>query len=98
MVEVRKQEGRLTNKRHFSVEEVTKLGKRKRGIMDQLMTLETSRKHFAVYSNDYKQRPGYYHREVKHGGRKQQPMAKKEPRGYGVITAKEEAQQAEEGE
>jgi hypothetical protein len=41
LVEVRKQEGRLTNKRHFSVEEVTKLGKRKRGIMDQLMTLET---------------------------------------------------------
>jgi hypothetical protein len=45
--QLRKQEGRLTNKRHFSVEEVTKLGKRKRGIMDQLMTLETSRKHFA---------------------------------------------------
>jgi hypothetical protein len=40
--QLRKQEGRLTNKRHFPVEEVTKLGKRKRGIMGQLMTLETS--------------------------------------------------------
>jgi hypothetical protein len=48
-----------------------------------------------VYSNDYKQRPGYSHREVKHGGRKQKPMAKQEPRGYaGVTTAKEEAHQS----
>ena len=69
-------------------------------MLDQLMAFDKSRLHFATHS-EYKQRPSYYQRQVKHGGRQCRPVIKNEPQehAYGpLITSTEfgELEYAEE--
>jgi hypothetical protein len=78
---LRKAAVQLTNKRHFTVEDLTKAGKRKRGAMDQLLCMDIVSKYLL---SEYKMRPSYYAfswyyaRTVKRVGRTMTELEKKE--------------------
>lgn len=75
----RKMQGGMTSRRYFTDTDVTKKGKRRRGIMDQLADMDIVGRHFA---ESYKQRPSYYHRKVMKVGRQDTPLqVKKQPVG-----------------
>ena len=61
---LRKAAVQLTNKRHFTVEDLTKAGKRKRGAMDQLLCMDIVSKYLL---SEYKMRPSYYARGTMQG-------------------------------
>jgi hypothetical protein len=73
---LRKADGVLTNKRHFTHDDLTIVGKRKRGVMQQLLTMDLVRKHMVC--SEYKQRASYYERTVKRVGRTMNELEKKE--------------------
>ena len=87
--QLRKQDGKLTSKCMLRATQVTKEGKRKRGMMDQLMGLEVVRNFFAQHMG-YKQRPSLWYRQVQVKGRKGTGLVKKEPQGIEALVQFEE--------